>query len=281
MLLSELEKNSGYIPGPVPAQLRYDRDQAARSRVAARWRRQSLGASYVPLEQQGFSFANNDISQPVNFQQYSVADAVQPYQIQATPIDFHFDPASIQLPTLPDFSAAPPGATYSPSWSLPNYTPSLPDLPAPSFSVMPQAPANPAPAGSSTDWLTNALKIATIGAQTYVAAQAVDQGRPYITPGTFGAPGVTQPTMYPQPVYQPGVTAGVPIGGQALTPAMLAALTPQQRVQYATMYPGTGGASPTDFVSSLMGGMDMTKIALWGGAGLLVMMMLMRRPQNA
>lgn len=278
MLLSEFEKQSGVIPGPVPPQIRYNRDQAARSRVAAQWRRQSLGADYVPLDQQGFSFSNNAISQPVNYAQYSVADSAPTFQIQATPVqfsDFTFDPSSIKMPDLTAYGSAPSGATYSPSWSLPDYAPSLPDIPAPSFSVMPQAPANPAPAGSSTDWLTNALKIATVGAQTYVAAQQIDAQRPY------SLPGVTPPSMYPPTYLQPGVTAGVPIGGQALTPAMLAALTPQQRVQYATMYPGTGAASPTDFVSSLMGGMDMTKIALWGGAGLLVMMMLMRRPQNA
>lgn len=292
MLLSEYEKNSGIVPGAIPAKLRYDPAQAMRSRIAASWRRQSLGAGYVPLEQQGFSFANNDISQPINFEQYSVASSLQPYQIQPAQIDFSFDPSSIQMPSLPELDFSAPTGSYSPQWSASDYvpplpdfiTPSAPELLAPSFTYTPQAPANPVPVGSSTDWLTNALKIATVGAQTYVATQAMDQGRPYVSPGTYGPAGLA-----PQSMYAPGVTPGVAVGA-GLTAAQIAAMTPQQRVQYASMYPQASypgvtangyAPAPTDFVGELFGGMDTSKMLLLGGAGLLVMMLMMRRPSNA
>lgn len=294
MLLSEAEKDSGIVPGPVPAKIRYNRDQAMRSRVAATWRRQSLGADYVPLDQQGFSFADNSISQPTaNFmtQIPSVESSIQPYMIQAPTMDFTFDPSSIQMPTLPDLSIPANSDTYSPQWSSATYNPPLPDFSAPdiippSFSTPDQKPANPAPAGSSTDWLTKALQIATVGAQTYTAVNAAQ--RPYTSPGVY-VPGVTQAPVYAGGYVAPGVTPGVPVGA-GLTAAQIAAMTPAQRVQYASMYPqasypgvSAGGAAPssTDFVGQLFGGMDTSKMLLWGGAGLLLTMLLMRRPQNA
>lgn len=290
MLLSEAEKDSGYLPGAVPAKVRFNRDQAMRSRVAATWLRQSLGAdTYVPLDQQGFSFADNAISQPTADYMTaigpSVESSIQPYTIQAPTLpDFQFDPSSIQMPTLPDLSIPANGDTYSPQWSSATYNPPLPDFQTPdiippSFSQPDQKPANPAPAGSSTDWLTKALQIATVGAQTYTAVNAAQ--RPYTSPGVY-VPGVTQAPVYPAGYQPPGVTAGVPIGARPLTPQQVATLTPTQRVQYASMYPSApNGAAPTDFVSNLFGGMTDSKMLLWGGAGLLLTVLLMRRPQNA
>lgn len=254
MLLSAAEKDSGIIPGPRPTRVKIDALAFQKMRNARHWSRFANGiaglADIAPVDITPSVFDTSSI-QPVDItpqvvDPYSTGSSdTSPMFVTVTPSILDTNPT----PTLPAFA-----------------TPTAPNVPAPSFDVQQQAPANPTqPAaavsapGSSTDWAGDLVKLATVAGQTFVGITAAQRG--------LQPPGVT------------GIMPGPGVGAGPLTAAQLALMTPAQRAQYATMYPGTGAASPTDFLSTLLGtgsgtGPSLTEIMLLGGVGLLAFMMI-------
>lgn len=245
MFLSAADKDSGIVPGPYPARVRINIPATQRFRRENHWRRFQLG-----------DIAPVDVTPAIDLSTGTFSPPPIDF-VTVTPSIFDTNP----IPSLPAF-----------------VTPTAPDIPAPSFTVADQpapnvVPTTPTPGAStgtvapttpSPDYFGDILKLAQVAGQTFVGYTAAQHGLP---------PGVT------------GITPGAPLTGGPLSPAQLAMMTPAQRAQYAVMYPGTGAASPTDFLSTLLGtgagGPSLTTIMLWGGVGLVAFVLLTRKQGKA
>jgi hypothetical protein len=198
------------------------------------------------------------VRQGNHWRRFQLGDVFTPELITVTP--------EVTIPSTDTFS--PQFISVTPEQTFPTFiTPSAPDIPMPSFTIADQPPANPVPTtatpstSGSTDYFGDALKLLSVAGQTLIGYTAAQHGA--LPPGVSG-----------------GIFAGQPVTGLpgGITAAQLALMTPAQRAQYASMYPGTAaGSTPTDFLSALMGGSSGTTMLLLGGASLLVMVMLMRK----
>jgi hypothetical protein len=283
MLLSAAQKDSGILPGPYPRAVRINAAQLAAIRARNKWRRHQLGDGYVDISQQSVSLDPSTFFQPTDFTPtiYNPVQTATPYQIQAPDLTTpNLDLGPVSLPTI-DAS----GATYTPTYTQPDYVPPLPDLPAPSLVSTPQAPATPVPQNANpatgstggTDYLTAALKAATIAGQTYIAVNNANRF-PGLSP-VIGAAGLPIPGVTAAGIL-PGATA---IGAGPLTAAQIAALTPAQQIQYRTLYPQSAALLPaTNPLTAIFSGTSSTgQILLFGGLGLVAFMLLAGRSKNA